>query len=142
MMIFRGENASKAYTQAETGEWLELGGGNGRCQCSDGWMGPYCNLPTNTSVVVPNPLPSPTQTGPELESWLERLCAEVAPNEASNLATVCPKASLVLVSEKGQEEGHPPPPPFNVASIFWWSNNTKISKLKLLTPQTMTPGIS
>ena len=89
LVVFRGANASRAYTALENGTWVELGGGDGRCLCNDGWMGPYCNIPTQASTVIPDPWPAPTQTGAELEAWIDRLCAEVAANESSNLATVC-----------------------------------------------------
>jgi beta-glucanase (GH16 family) len=67
--------ATPNQTYAVDGAYQKVGGGDGRCLCSQGWVGTSCNVAVGDSkTCVPKDMPKPAWSGQDLEKHISGLC--------------------------------------------------------------------
>merc|ERR1711939_1283382 len=54
--------------------WKMVGGGQGRCLCSDGWGGSACTEPRSLDHCDKEEFPNPAWKGSDIEAFIERVC--------------------------------------------------------------------
>jgi len=81
--------------------WLEgdrmkpVGNGNGRCICSLGWAGPFCSRQTETNH-FPKCVPASESSSPQLETLIEKLCADRIQNSEATGAKITKACAEVV----------------------------------------------